>query len=533
MVPISAGIAVGRGTDPDGGTPYLAHVSSELEPRPSTRIDLPTRIREIVCLDPSAPALQFEGVWRPWSHLSSGIDALDEVLRPHGWLDGTMVGVVMRNRPEIVRAVSGILGTGRCLVTLSSAVSAARLADEVVRLALPVVVATASDWRDELREASRLAGSLGLVVDDDEGSMSVVVAASARPGHAATRRDGVAVQMLTSGTTGDPKRVDLRYSSLEYEIVSTSRSTTNDMLAAPRLASGVAIVWNPLLHIAGLRGLITNLVAGRRIALLERFSVPAWAALVAEHRPRAISLVPSAIRMVLDADLPPSALDGVQVVISGTAPLPPETALEWEERYGIPVLVVYGATEFAGGVAGWTLRDWQRFGAAKRGSVGRVNPGVEARVVDETSGEPLPFDTAGLLEVRGRQLAHDGWVRTNDLARIDVDGFIWIDGRADNVIIRGGFKVATDHVADVLRRHAAVLDAGVIGLPDERLGQVPAAAVELRPGAAVTEEELEQWAHQHLTHYQVPVEIRVVEELPRTLSMKVSQPEVRQLFLPP
>ena len=301
-------------------------------------------------------------------------------------------------------------------------------------------------------------------------------------------------------------------------------------LTTPRLASGVAIIWNPLLHIGGLRGLITNVVAGRRIALLERFSVTAWAALVAEHRPKAVSLVPSALRMVLDSGLPRDALSGVSAVFSGTAPLPVETAIEFEERFGIPVLVVYGATEFAGGVAGWTLADWQQFGATKRGSVGRVNAGIEARVVDQESGAVVDANSSGLLEVRGVQLGIEGWLRTTDLAHIDDDGFIWIEGRADDVINRGGFKISPDTVAQVLRRHTAVLDASVIAMQHARLGQVPVAGVELRDGAEVTSAELTEWCKEHLSSYQVPVEILVVDALPRTPSMKVSQPQLRSLF---
>lgn len=496
---------------------------------PAQGLDLPSWLRDVVALDPAAPELQFDGSWRPWSFLASGLRALDDALSPHGWGAGVMVGVVIRNRPEIVRAMIGVLGTGRCLVTLSSVLPAASLAAEVAGLGLPVVAASERDWTPELRAAVAGVGSLGLCFGDDEHPAQVVVPAGARRHDAATTRPGVAVQMLTSGTTGTPKRVDLLYSSLGYEIVSTSRYSASADLATPSLASGVAIVWNPMLHIGGLRGLVTNVVAGRRVSLLERFSVEGWTALVAEHRPRAIALVPSAMRMVLDAKLPREALAGVDALIAGTAPLSPETKDEWEQHFGIPVLVVYGATEF-GGVAGWTIRDWRAFGANKRGSVGRANEGVEIRIVDQGTGEAAPIGGSGLLEVRSRQLGQNGWVRTTDLARMDDDGFIWIEGRTDDVIIRGGFKVATNSVADTLRRHPAVSDACVIGMPDERLGQVPAAGVELRAGATLTSEELAAWARDRLSSYQVPVAFLIVDQLPRTPSMKVSQPGLRALL---
>jgi acyl-CoA synthetase (AMP-forming)/AMP-acid ligase II len=192
--------------------------------------------------------------------------------------------------------------------------------------------------------------------------------------------------------------------------------------------------------------------------------------------------------------------------------------------------VVYGATEFAGGVAGWTIRDWRDFHETKRGSVGRVNPGVQVRVVDQETDRVVTDGSVGLLELKGAQLASEEWVRTTDLGRIDEDGFIWIVGRADDVIIRGGFKVPTGAVADVLRAHPDVVEACVVGRPDARLGQVPVAAVEVRSGAPLTAEELRSWASERLSGYQVPVEVRIVDQLPRTPSMKVSQHGVRAIL---
>ena len=496
---------------------------------PPQGLDIAGRLRDVVALDPSSPALQFEGSWRPWSFFASGMRALDDALASFGWGSGSMIGVVIRNRPEIARAVIGVLGTERCLVTLSSVVPSATLAEELVRLALPVVVATDQDWTPQLREAVAAAGSLGLRLGDDEQPAEVIVAAGVRRSDAPTSRPGVAVQMLTSGTTGTPKRVDMHYDALGYELVSTSKYSATADLSVPSLASGVAIIWNPMVHTGGLRGLITNMVAGRRVSLLERFSVASWAALVAEHRPRAISLVPTAIRMVLDANLPREALDGVVALFAGTAPLAPELKDEWEQHFGIPALVIYGATEF-GGVAGWTIGDWRKFGTGKRGSVGRANAGVEIRVVDQQSGAPLANGETGLLETRSVQFGQDGWIRTTDLAHMDDDGFLWIAGRVDDVLIRGGFKVATNAVAATLCRHPAVADACVIAVPDERLGQVPVAGVELRDGATLTSDELAAWAHTQLTAYQVPVKFLIVDQLPRTPSMKISQPGVRALL---
>jgi acyl-CoA synthetase (AMP-forming)/AMP-acid ligase II len=225
-------------------------------------------------------------------------------------------------------------------------------------------------------------------------------------------------------------------------------------------------------------------------------------------------------------------LSSIRSVVSGTAPLSPDDADAFTAKYGNPVLVSYAATEFGGGVAGWNLADHREFWATKRGSVGRAHAGCELRVVDPESGAPLPADHEGLLEVKTAQLDDDAWIRTTDLARIDDDGFVFILGRADETIIRGGFKVRPDDVRAALESHPAVRGASVIGVPDTRLGAVPVAAVELRPGSGddVTADALAEHVAGRLARYEVPARILVVAELPRTASQKVDLAAVRALF---
>jgi acyl-coenzyme A synthetase/AMP-(fatty) acid ligase len=210
--------------------------------------------------------------------------------------------------------------------------------------------------------------------------------------------------------------------------------------------------------------------------------------------------------------------------------LSPELQQRFEDTYNCPVLIIYGATEFAGAVAGWTVPMHRQFIDSKRGSVGRAMPGCDLRTVDEVTGETLPPGDVGLLEVRTVQIGRDGWLRTTDLAVIDEDGFVWLKGRADGAINRGGFKILPEEIVQALKEHPDVADAAVVGLSDERLGQVPVAAVELRAGASLTEPALMEFARANLTRYHVPVAIRIVESLPRSAAMKPILPEVRALF---
>jgi acyl-coenzyme A synthetase/AMP-(fatty) acid ligase len=268
---------------------------------------------------------------------------------------------------------------------------------------------------------------------------------------------------------------------------------------------------------------------GRRVALLERFSVDGWVDAVRRHQPKTVILVPTALRMVLDADVDDGVFDSIRSVVSGTAPLDPGLADAFSARYGVPVLTSYGATEFGGGVAGWNLADHHEFAMAKRGSVGRAHAGCELRIVDPDHGGELGADDVGLLEVRAAQLGTDAWVRTTDLARLDADGFLWIVGRADQTILRGGYKVQPEIVRAALERDPGVVEAAVVGLDDERLGAVPVAAVERRAGHELHAESLLRAASRHLAPYEVPVAVSVVDELPRTASGKADLAAVRAL----
>jgi acyl-CoA synthetase (AMP-forming)/AMP-acid ligase II len=152
--------------------------------------------------------------------------------------------------------------------------------------------------------------------------------------------------------------------------------------------------------------------------------------------------------------------------------------------------------------------------------------------VDPDTGAQLPAGAAGILEVKARQLGDDlSWTRTTDLARIDADGFVWILGRADQAIIRGGFKVLPDEVRVALERDPRIQSAAVVGVDDPRLGAVPVAAVELREGAEpVTPEQLLGEASNVLARYELPTLLRVVQQLPRTPSGKVDLSAVRELL---
>ena len=159
-------------------------------------------------------------------------------------------------------------------------------------------------------------------------------------------------------------------------------------------------------------------------------------------------------------------------------------------------------------------------------------------MVSADSGVELPHGEEGLLELKGDQLGPDHrldgaeWLRTTDRAVLDGDGFLFIRGRADGVIVRGGFKVHPEDVAKAIMDHPAVREAAVVGVADERLGAVPAAAIILLAGSAAPSiDELKAWLRDRLIAYQVPVHYRFVDDFPRTPSMKPSARGLRDLFV--
>lgn len=499
--------------------------------------ELLRHIQVVWSLDASAAAIEFQGRWLTWGQLRDAALAIDNTLSELGIGAGAPVGVLLRNRPGLIATVLALLISKRCIVSLSPFQPTEALHEDLRKLKLPVVIADAQDWAGAgTMDLARDLGCLGLSLTSDQLAPPQVVSKCPRR---ASYGDlpGTALEILTSGTTGTPKRIRISYRTIEDSIVDGANrhgkaGGAGAGKAAIELKTTPTVMFAPLMHVSGLFGALLAIFEARPLVLLEKFSVEGWADAVARYRIRFGSLPPTPMRMVLDANLPKEKLASLLAVRAGTAPLPPETQQEFESRYGIPVLVQYGATEWMGGLAGWTLEDHRQFIATKLGSVGRPRGDVKLRIVDPDTAREVPSGAIGVLEVQPIQrLGASEWTRTSDLASMDEDGFLYIHGRADDTIIRGGFKIQLNHVADLLSRHPAVLEAAVIGIPDERLGQVPVAAIELRPGAPPTSEaELRAYAQQQMPAYQVPVKLKVVPALPRTISMKVSRPGVQALF---
>ena len=491
------------------------------------------RLRRVMALDRAAKAIDFNEKWIDWGKLASRVDDIEVIFAELGLPQGARIGALLHNRPGHVASILAVLASDRCLVTLNPVYPDETLGPDIQALDIPLVIGEPSDLERVGVQAAidLLDASVIEIAPDLE---TVKLARTGRNAAAGSNGD-VAIEMLTSGTTGKPKRVPLSRSAFDASFAAiASHDKSRDPDEEVKLRSSTTLILNPVTHIGGIYGVIGALMAGRRICLVERFSVENWVRAVTRHRPKVAPAVPAALRMLIEADLPREHFSSLSAIISGTAPLSPDVVDTFLEKDGVPVLSNYGATEFAGAVAAWSLPDFKAHWRDKKGAAGRLHSSLQARIVEPESGKVLPDGQEGVLELKGAQLGTgESWLRTTDRAVIDEDRFLFIRGRADNAIIRGGFKVHPDDIVRAIESHPAVREAAIVGVPDERLGEVPAAAIILKDGAeALKSDDMRAYLRERLVPYQVPVHYRIVDDIPRTPSMKPATLPLKKLFAP-
>ncbi|AEF37414.1 long-chain fatty-acid CoA ligase [Mycolicibacter sinensis] len=471
----------------------------------------------------AAPCIEFERTWYSGNDITGYIASVDDQLARAGVAPGDPVGVVVRNRVPHAAVILGFIAAGRPVAMIYSYQSPDSIARDIGALRLPAILADRQDWTGPVRDAVTHVGSAGIGLVPEPIGVETIAARRQVGVAAPGGRLAPGLHILTSGTTGAPKRVPVSTSALQHTVL------TMTVGQHPAPDDPPELVYWPFGSI-GVCQLLVGPYTGKRMVLLEKFTVAEWVRAVKTYRIKRTGVQPAILRMLLDADVAKADLASLEYLPGGSGPLAPRLREEFESRYGIPLLWAYGATEFAGSVCAWTPELYERYGDIKSASSGKPLPGVEVRIVDAETGAALPTGERGLLEARVQVMGPE-WIRTTDLASVDADGFVTIHGRADGAINRGGFKVLPETVRAVLVSHPAVRDACVIGLPDTRLGQVPVAAVELRhSGGKPSEDDLKTLVRNVLPSHHVPVAIVVVEQLPRNAALKVRPADVAALF---
>lgn len=357
----------------------------------------------------------------------------------------------------------------------------------------------------------------------------------------------VAALFYTSGTTGRPKGAALTHAGILGPL--------RPGVAFPaELRHDEAVISLPVAHIMGFVTLLGLASAGVATWFSPRFHAAEVLDAIEQRRASVFIGVPAMYRLLLEAGAEERDLGSVRIWGSGADVMPPDVARRFK-RLGATIRLPflgdvgeatfaegYGLVETAGGVAAKVSPPFLRTGTGA--SVGIPLRGYRLRVVDEegcdiTDGETgeLLVKGPGLLagywhddEATRAVLDEEGWLHTGDLARRGPFGTVTFAGRSKDVIMRGGFSVHAVEVEAVLEAHPDVLEAAVVPLPDERLGEVPGAAVRLVPGVSLDEAALDAHAREHLAHYKVPVRYVAVDELPRTGTRKVQRREVVALL---
>jgi fatty-acyl-CoA synthase len=387
---------------------------------------------------------------------------------------------------------------------------------------------------------ARVAGGL-LIADDDEvarlgavGADRVITkdqltAAIDEPEsgeHPFVDPEEVAVLLFTSGTTSEPKAAVLRHRHLVSYIISSV-----EFLGCS--AEEAQLVCVPPYHIAGIAAVLSSLYSGRRILYLPTFDATEWVRVATDEAITHAMVVPTMLGRLLQAvEETGAAPPALRHLSYGGGRMP----LELVERTlrdlpRVDLVNAYGLTETSSTIAMLTPDDHREAFAssdpvvrARLVSVGRPLPSLEVEVRGEDA-VTLPAGEKGEIWVRGEQVAgeyvgrsmldDEGWFRTRDAGWFDADGFLYVDGRLDDVIVRGAENISPGEVEDVLHAHPAVAEAAVIGIPDTEWGEAVAAAVVLRPGVApVSEADLQAWVRERLRSTKTPTVVDFRAELP-------------------
>jgi long-chain acyl-CoA synthetase len=461
--------------------------------------------------------------------------ALDEasarvagLLHERGLKPGDRVGIMMPNVAEVPVVYYGVLRAGGVVVPMNPLLKVREVAYYLGDSGAGLIFAWHA-FADQARGGAEQAGAEA--IDVDVVSFPDLLAV-ADPDYevVGTDDEDTAVILYTSGTTGQPKGAELTHANL---ISNTQVSHTDIVQARP---DDVIFGGLPLFHVFGQTvALNVAVTSGACLTLLPRFDAAHALRIIADHRVTVFEGVPTMyVALLHQSDRANYDTSALRTCLSGGAALPVEVLRGFEEAFGVPVLEGYGLSETSP-VASFNLPGRER----KPGSIGTPIRDVQMRVVDGEDHE-VPAGEVGEIAIRGpnvmkgywhrpeatAEAIRDDWFHTGDLARVDSDGYFYIVDRKKDLIIRGGYNVYPREIEEVLYEHPAVAEAAVIGLPHPALGEEVCAAVALKPGAAVTAEELRDYVKAQVAAYKYPRHVWLVDALPKGATGKIVKREI-------
>lgn len=362
--------------------------------------------------------------------------------------------------------------------------------------------------------------------------------------------DDTTILMYTAGTTGLPKGVPLTHNSFSVYVLG------NVTPVDPEIEE-TNILTVPLYHVAGIQAMLAAIYGGRTIAMMRQFEVKEWMATVEQERANRAMLVPTMLKRVIDdADFGKHDLSSLKVITYGAASMPFEVIKKAIEVFpGVMFINAFGQTETASTITMLGPEDHMFTGQETESerekklnrlanSIGKAMADIEIQIWDE-DGKSLPVGEVGEIMARGERvmsgywkdeaktaktISPDGWLHTGDKGYLDDEGYIFLAGRGDDMVIRGGENISPEEVENVLSMHPKVFEAALIGVPDPEWGQQPRAIVVLKEGESATEDEIIDFCRDSLAGFKRPRSVVFIKELPYTSTGKVQRKVLREQY---
>jgi acyl-CoA synthetase (AMP-forming)/AMP-acid ligase II len=479
-------------------------------------------LEDVIASDPDRAALIIDGTVTTYAGLAAAVGQCAAALRAAGVLPGWRIPLVDDTSVLSAAVLIGATHAGAAAALMNPRLTSGELA------VLMAAAETAPIGVAGSRAADALRGVDGISVLGPED----LLGHGGAEGLAARVPAPIdeAVVLFTSGTTGTPKAVALTHGLLGPKIAAF----------APALepVPSVSLMCVPFVHIGGMLGLLVQLAKGNTTVVQTRFDAGEWLALVARHGVDTSFLVPTMLHRILDhPDFDTTDLRSLSSLTYGAAPASPELIRRaMASLPGVELTNTFGQTETMGSITALGPGD---HAAERLASVGRPLPGVEVRVVDPTTGDPVPTGTVGELWVKsegsvvpGAQAegtgALAGWFRTGDMVSADDEGYLYPSGRLTDTINRGGEKFAPSEVEAVVRTHPTVRDVAVVGLPDAEMGnRVGCAIVGREP---ITDKALRDFCRGRIANFKMPERLLLVDEIPYNDFGKVDRKVLRAQF---
>lgn len=469
---------------------------------------------------------------RSWTFAAAdrAANAAGRALADAGIRQGERVALHATNGPDLLFMLYGAWKVGAVPVAISALYNTSELASALQKATPRLIVGNS-----QVMTAEKVAAAGGIPVrllDDDRADAPLLGRDDDGPlPSIAVDEHAEAVILFTGGTTGRPKAVSLTHASGQESVATLARAAKGRPGPYPVARPGTPpnIVALPLFHSGGQFTTRFAFHVGRGVVLLERFRLDTFRAAVEANRPDNLFLLPTMVYDVVHAEDPPDLSSVRSVLIAGQA-ISPGLQREFETKFNIPIAVDYGSTE-TGQVAGWTARD-RKAGRWKPGSVGRIFEGIRVEIRDD-EGRTLPRGEVGEVVVNSgrtptyvgdpdatQALVVGGWVHSGDVGYIDDDDVLFLVGRSRDMIKCGGFQVWPQEIEDELLAHPLVAELRVVGVPDERMGEIPRAYVVRVADPMVSDDQLRaqlvEFARDRLAHFKTPREVVFTPELPRS-----------------